>query len=163
MVALRLVRLIETQSDRITRNLIRKIQTSPRTGDMQKVPELELLNGMRELLQHLSEWLLTKTDADIETLYRELGGRWATRGVALAHSCWAVVATKEYLWDFLQNQGFLRSPIELYGEIELLWLLDHFFDRALCSLVEGYTQNEFSEGPAGGSPRRRYREATLPT
>lgn len=34
--------------------------------------------------------------------------------------------TQEYLWGFLQKQGFVRSPIELYGEMELLWLLDQF-------------------------------------
>jgi hypothetical protein len=33
--------------------------------------------------------------------------------------------TKEYLWEFLQKQGFLRSPVELYGEMELLWALLH--------------------------------------
>ena len=48
--------------------------------------------------------------------------------------------TKEYLWDFLQRQGFLQSPIELYGEMELLRLLDQFFDHALCYASEGFEQ-----------------------
>jgi hypothetical protein len=34
----------------------------------------------------------------------------------------------------------MGSPIEIYGEMELLRLLDQFFDRALCFATEGYEQ-----------------------
>jgi len=44
------------------------------------------------------------------------------------------------LWEFLQRQGVMCSPIEIYGEMELLRLLDRFFDRALCFAAEGYEQ-----------------------
>src|SRR6202008_2579652 len=33
------------------------------------------------------------------------------------------------------------SPIELYGEIEPLWLMSEFFDLALCCIAEGYGQS----------------------
>src|SRR6266581_3906928 len=54
---------------------------------------------------------------------------------------------QEHLWEFLQRQGFLRSPVEIYGELELLRLLDQFFDRALCYATEGYEQH--SQLPSG--------------
>jgi hypothetical protein len=38
------------------------------------------------------------------------------------------------------RQGFTPSPVEIYGEMELLRLLDQFFDRALCFAAEGYEQ-----------------------
>jgi hypothetical protein len=147
MVALRLIRLIEAHSDEMSRNLAIRIRSSARAKEMQKVSEPELVTGLLELLHHLSEWLLTKTEADIEKRYNEMGARRATLGVSLADSCWAVTITKEYLWDFLQKQGFLRNPIELYGEMELLSLLNQFFDRALCYMVEGYEQSTRSLGP----------------
>jgi hypothetical protein len=34
----------------------------------------------------------------------------------------------------------MGSPIEIYGEMELLRLPDQFFDRALCFATEGYEQ-----------------------
>ena len=141
MVALRLIRLIETHCNEISQTLAAKIKSSARTSDMQKVSEPELLASLHELLQHLSEWLLTKTEGDIEKRYNEMGARRAVLGVPLAESCWAVTMTKEYLWEFLQKQGFLRNPIELYGEMELLSLLNQFFDRALCYMVQGYEQS----------------------
>jgi hypothetical protein len=51
-----------------------------------------------------------------------------------------------HIWDFLQRQGFLRSPMELYGELELLRLLDQFFDRALYFVTQGYEQAHAFEG-----------------
>jgi hypothetical protein len=156
MVALRLIRLIESHSDEIAHTLAARIRTSPKTIQLQKVPEPELLNGLQELLQHMSEWLLSKTEPDIENRYRQLAARRAAEGIALADSCWAVVMTKEYLWDFLQKQGFLRNPIELYGEMELLSLLDQFFDRALCYMAEGYAQSKMA--PVMAEPRKKQRE-----
>jgi hypothetical protein len=46
--------------------------------------------------------------------------------------------TKEHIWDFLEREGFMRGPLEIYGEMELLRLLDQFFDRAMCYCAEGY-------------------------
>jgi hypothetical protein len=48
--------------------------------------------------------------------------------------------TKEHVWSFLQREGFLRGALEIYGELELLRLLDQFFDRAICYCAEGYEQ-----------------------
>jgi hypothetical protein len=63
------------------------------------------------------------------------------------------VLTKEHLWEFLQRQGFMNSPVELYGEMELLRLLDQFFDRALCFASEGYEQ--YSQWQNGSEDRTR--------
>lgn len=138
MVGLRLVHLVENHSDEVVENLIAKIQHSPRTRDMRKVPPEELRARLYEILRHLSEWLLTKTDREIEKRYLEVGARRAAQGVSLAAFCWAIVLAKEHLWEFLNRQALTHSPVELYGEMELLRLLDQFFDRALYYATEGY-------------------------
>jgi hypothetical protein len=65
--------------------------------------------------------------------------------------------TKEHLWEFLQREGLIRGPVEIYGEMELLRLLDQFFDRALCSATEGYEQyiQQHVTSSAGLSPTER--------
>jgi hypothetical protein len=138
MIALRLVRLIERHSDELTSELLQKFETSPHTADLRKVPPDELRQRIQEIFLHLSEWLLTKTGHDIEERYFEIGERRASQGVALPDYCWAMIMTKEHLWEFLQRQGFMRGPVEIYGEMELLRLLDQFFDRGLCYATEGY-------------------------
>jgi hypothetical protein len=154
MLALRLIRLIEEHCDQIATAVAARVQSSPHASQMQKVGEPELTAGLQELLQHLSEWLLTKTEADIEKRYMAIADRRAKQGVPFSDCCWATIITKEYLWDYLQKQGFLRNPIELYGEMELLSLLDQFFDRAICYMAEGYQQS----APAGKEARKKQAE-----
>ena len=138
MIALRLVRLIENHSDELVDGLLAKVERSSRTAGLRKVPPYELRDRLYEILNHLSEWLLTKTDHDIAVRYRELGARRASQGVPMGDFCWAILLTKEHLWEFLNRQAFTHSPIELYGEMELLRILDQFFDRAVCYATEGY-------------------------
>jgi hypothetical protein len=138
MIALSLVRVIERHSHELALELVAKLAASPLTSDMRKVPIEELRRGNEEIFRHLSDWLLAKSGDDIEKRYLEIGERRASQGVALSDFCWAIAVTKEHLWEFLERQGFKRGPVEIYGEMELLRLLDRFFDRALCFATEGY-------------------------
>lgn len=74
MITLTLVRVIERHSTEFATELVTKLGTSPRTTDLRKVPVDELRRQIEEILQHLSEWLLTKTGDDIEQRFLELGG-----------------------------------------------------------------------------------------
>jgi hypothetical protein len=142
MIALRLVRLIEDHSDELAEGLLKKFRESPRTQDFSRVPSQELRERVHEILRHLGEWLVYTKEKDIETRYREIGARRAAQQVSLSDYCWAIVLTKEHIWEFLQRQGFLQGPLEIYGELELLRLLDQFFDRALYYVTEGYEHAE---------------------
>jgi hypothetical protein len=147
MIALRLVRLIESHADDLSDSLIERLFNSPRAADMRKVPTAELRARIHEVLHHLSEWLLTKTDDEIERRYIEVGRQRAQQGVSLTDFCWTMVITKEHLWDFLQAQAFLRNPVEIYGEMELLRFMGQFFDRALYYAAEGFEQHLVSQAP----------------
>jgi hypothetical protein len=154
MVALRLVRLIEEHSDQIATSLATKIHKWPQMMqimDAQEAPRFGLRVFIRDLFEHMTEWLLDNSKKEIEAHYREMGARFAQKEVAPAQACWVVVITKEYLWKFLQEEA-LPSPIELYGEIELLWALSQFFDRVLCCIVEGYGQSGSQRRPKPKCP-----------
>src|ERR1700728_1331361 len=140
MIALRLVPLIEHHSDELAAELVLKLETSSRTADLRKVPIDELRRRLQEILRHLSEWLLTKTGHDVERRYFEIGERRASQGVALSDFCWSIVLVKEHLWEFLQRQGSMHGPVEIYGEMELLRLLGQCCDRGLGFATEGYEQ-----------------------
>jgi hypothetical protein len=140
MIALRMVRLIENHSDELTAALLSKFRTSSHTVGLDKVPPGELRQRAGEILLNLSDWLLNKTEADVEQRYREIGARRALQGVALSDLCWSIVITKEHLWGFLQSRGLLNSVVDIYGQLELLRMLDQFFDRAVCFATEGYSR-----------------------
>jgi hypothetical protein len=145
MIALRLVRLIEDHSDELAEGLLKKFHNSPLTKDFAKVPGHELRERVYEILHNLGDWLLYKKEGDVQRRYRELGARRAAQDVSISDYCWAIVLTKEHLWDFLEKQGMLRGPLEIYGEMELLRLMDQFFDRALCYATEGYKKTRVTD------------------
>jgi hypothetical protein len=162
MIAVRLVRLIEQHSDELTDGLLQKFQSSVRTTDLRRVPIQELRSRSHEILRNLSDWLLSKSDAEVERRYREIGALRAAQNVSLAHVCWGIFLTKEHVWNFLQREGFLRGPLEIFGELELLRLLDQFFDRAICYCVEGYEDAKLERVTALPASRRSLPAATTP-
>jgi hypothetical protein len=147
-----LVHLIETHSDEIAKILATTIKPSAQMMEVQGAPKFELLLiVVRDLLQQLREWLLNNRKTEIEAHYRETGAWLAGQEVAAAEACRIVVVTKEHLWRYLQEQA-LPNPVELYGEMELLWILSQFFDRALCCIVEGYGQSGYKSRPQSKHP-----------
>ncbi len=138
MLGTRLVRLIESHSDRLAEGLMRKLRQSDRTSGFRQVPEEELRAGAQDIYRNLGDWLVTKTESDIEVRYTQIGARRAEQGVPVQQFLWAMLLSKEHLWAFLQREGLAEGPVELFGELELLQLLDQFFDRALYYAVVGY-------------------------
>jgi hypothetical protein len=152
MLAIRLVELIEKHSERLSRELSEKVWNSPRCSDLHKVPSAELEARTHEIYRNLSDWLLNKTEAELEQRYTELGARRCEQVVAYSHFLWAVTATKEHLRIFVQREGLSDTAMELHGELELLFLLGKFFDRALYYAAVGY---ERERERIGGRQKRR--------
>ena len=141
MLAVRLVRLIESHSEQLAHGLLEKVWNSPKCSDLRKVPAAELEARTHEIYHNLSDWLTNKTEADVERRYTEIGAARAAQGVAFSHFVWAITATREHVRSFLQREGFVDSAVELHGQLELLHLLDQFFDRALYYAAVGYERD----------------------
>jgi hypothetical protein len=133
-----LVRLIERHADDLAEGLMKKLRNSERTMEFRKVPQEELKHAAREVYNNLGDWLLTKTESDIEIRYTQLGARRSSQGVPITQLVWAILLSKEHLFGFLQREAFAEGPVQLYGELELVQLLDQFFDRAAYYSVVGY-------------------------
>ena len=138
MIALRLVHLIETHSEELAETLTHRLLTSERTQSLRAVPASELHQRCHEVYRNLSDWILSKTEGEIESIYGRLGARRAQQGVDLASLTWALMLTKENLVDFLAREGMHGTAESVFGELELLRSLDQFFDRAIYHAVEGF-------------------------
>ena len=138
MLAYRLVRLIENHSEALAIGLLKKVQGSEANASYQNVPPGELKQRVFEIYRHLGDWLLGKSEFDIEKRYLEIGARRAQQLVPLSQLTMAIILTKENLWEFLKNQAVLDRPTEVFGELEMLELLDKFFDTAMYYATVGY-------------------------
>jgi len=144
MIAIRLVRLIEAHCDDLARSLMEKLQTSTQLDDLHRVPREELEERVKEIYGNLCNWLLRKTERDIERLYTSIGMRRAAQGVRPSTVIFAILATKEHLWEFLEREGLVDRPLELFQEIELLLRVEKFFDRAVYYAARGFELAERS-------------------
>jgi len=138
MMLYRLVRLIEEHSPALAACLLVRVQNSEATPDYKNVPPEELKERVYEIYRHLGDWLMTKDELDLELRYSQIGSRRASQGVPLSQLLWAIVLTKENLWEYVKKESILQRPVEVFGELEMLQLLDQFFDRACYYAATGY-------------------------
>ena len=134
MFSYRLVRLIETHADALAAGLQERVQASPYVTHFRDLSAQELRERVYEIYRHLGEWLLGKNELDIEHRYREIGARRAQQKVPVSEVIQAIVLTKENLWEFLKSEAPEERTVEIMGELELLQMLEMFFDRGdlLC-------------------------------
>lgn len=138
MILYRLVRLIETHSEALATCLLDRVQNSEITADYAAVPPQELKERVAEIYRHLGDWLMHKDEPELKARYFRIGARRAQQGVPFSQVAWAIVLTKDNLWAFLKTESTPDRPVEVFGELEMLQLLDHFFDRAIYYAAVGY-------------------------
>jgi hypothetical protein len=155
MLGIRLVRLIERHSEALSRGLVEEIRKSDRTSDFQKIPAKDLRLAGSEVYRNLGEWLLQKTESDIERRFRAAALRRAKEGIRLHQFVWALMLTRDHLWRFLRQQAFADNIVELHGEMELQRLLNQFFDRAIYYAILGYEEADRESERRGDLERAR--------
>ncbi|MFZ0733474.1 MAG: hypothetical protein WAM79_14195 [Candidatus Sulfotelmatobacter sp.] len=149
MFSYRLVRLIESHADALAAGLEEKVQANTQIIHFRELPAHELRERVYEIYRHLGEWLLGKNELDIEHRYRELGMRRALQAVPLSEVVQAIVLTKENLWEFLKSEAVMDRAVEIMGELELLQMLEMFFDRAIYYAAVGYEEEVARESREG--------------
>jgi hypothetical protein len=153
MLSYRLVRLIESHAGALAEGLEQKVKASVQVTHFRDISAQEMRERVYEIYRHLGEWLLGKNELDIEQRYREIGARRAQQKVPLSEVVQAIVLVKENLWEFLKSEAVAESAVEILGELELLQMLEMFFDRAIYYVVVGYEQE--IAGPARGQDALR--------
>jgi len=119
MVALKLVRLIERHSEELVQGLAEQIRTSERMCSFRNIPPADLELAAAEVYRNLGEWLLQKTEEDIERRFGAIAARRAAEQISLHQFVWALIVSRDHLWRFLQREAFACNVVELYGELRV--------------------------------------------
>jgi hypothetical protein len=161
MLAMRLVRLIEAHSDNLSRGLAEQIRKSERASDFRKIPTEDLRLAATEVYRNLGEWLLQKTERDIAERFRAVATRRAAEGIGLHQFVWALMLSRDHLWHFLRRESFADNVVAMHGEMELLTLLNQFFDRAIYHAIVGYAEAAEAEVKEAKSELQRARDLAI--
>lgn len=140
MLRHKLIRLIESHSHELANELLTRVRQSAHLASFSKVPENELQQRVYEIYSHLGQWLLAKTESDIERQYSEIGARRFRQGVQLSELLWAIILTKDNLWDFLSRESWPGFEIEVLAEHNVFLMIDQFFNRAMYYAARGFEQ-----------------------
>jgi hypothetical protein len=146
MRAPKLVQHFKDNSDSMSERLLEKIRNSPGCRDlMLRVPAEEHKRYALDVYRDLAEWLASETNSVVESRYVELGARRAQQGVPFNQLFWAVCITREYLWEYIQQECLLDEPVEFWGGMGLLRSLTQFFDRAVYAALVAYQKSGASD------------------
>ena len=139
MRAPKLVQHLRANADSMSERLLEKIRNSRRCSELLlRLPAEEHKRYAVDVYRDLVEWLASEADSLIQERYVELGRHRAQQGVPFSHLFWAVCITREYLWEYIQQECLLDEPVEFWGGVMLLRSLNQFFDRALYFALLGY-------------------------
>jgi hypothetical protein len=138
ILAHRLMKLIETHAEALTESLDARIAGSERCADYRRVSSEELKTLVGAIYGQLGQWLVTRTEEEIERRYTMIGTRRAEQCVPVSQLLWCIVLVKENLWDYLKNMETLEDTSQIFGELELMQMVDQFFDRAMYYAVRGH-------------------------
>jgi hypothetical protein len=139
MFAFKLIQLIEMRAEPLSEGLMRKLKKNDRCIELlRRVSSDELRSRSHEIYRNLNDWLRNTTESEIEERYIGLGMKRAQQGVPYSDFLWAVSATKEHLWEFMQAEGLFAEPVDMFGGMDLLHSLDRFFDCILYFAAVGY-------------------------
>jgi hypothetical protein len=134
------MRLIETHANALAETLDARITSSDRCKDYNRVTSGELKTLVAGIYGQLGQWLLTKTEEDIERRYTMIGIRRAEQSVPVSQLVWCIALVKENLWEYLRRDENLADTAQIFGELELMQMVEQFFDRATYFAVRGHEQ-----------------------
>ncbi len=141
-----LIELIESHAEQLNVSLVAKLRTDPKTAQYRDLSEEELGRRTGDVFQHLGLWLTEMSDDRIRERYRKLGRERRREGIPLSQVVAALTLSRNHLWNYIKNEGFFETALELHQEIEFVDLILRFFDRAAYYTAVGYEEAAESVG-----------------
>ncbi len=139
MLSFKLIELIETHSDQIIGRVVRQIRRNGNTVEMSKLPEADLRERARDILMHIGTWLVSRED-ELASRYERLGRQRCEEGVPLHEIVQGLHIIKEQMIEYVRDQGYGQTPLELYAEEELYRGANRIFDTMVFYVIRGYEQ-----------------------
>jgi hypothetical protein len=140
MLSSRLIHLIEGHWDSLTDRLIRQIRSDARLRHIGSLPDGELREKAREILQHLGDWLTASDEEQVAGRFERAGRVRFEDGIPLHEVVLAYIRIKDRTLEFIRDRGIGPDMVELYAEEEFEMHLGRFFDSLIYHLVRGYEE-----------------------
>lgn len=138
MLSARLLDRIETHWDKIADAVVFSAHADERFAHYRALEDEELRTRARDLIANLRLWLTGKDDTELEERYRRLGSIRMGQGFPLHEIVGIVQLIERKTLDYVRDANSASNAVELYGELEMIRVLNRYFQIVQLSLVEGF-------------------------
>jgi hypothetical protein len=138
MISVKLIRQIEDHWESIAARALRRIRSCADLPQLKAMPESDLHIISQRTLQNLSHWLHNNPDKEIAARYEELGRQRFKDGMMLCEAVRGLQLVKDSTLDYINDESFTSTSMEMLAEEELELQLGRFFDLLVFHLVRGY-------------------------
>ncbi len=138
-LSINLVRLIESNSDKLTKRVISDLKKHPGTKTYRTYDDDQLYKRTSDVYRNFGKWMSTATTLDdIKRDYIVLGKQRRREGFALSEVIQALIIIRRHIWLLVDSEGYLDTPLDLRMALDLINRSVLFFDRAIYFTVCGY-------------------------
>lgn len=137
MLANKLIQLAEDHWQAIAEGAMRRIRQEDDLLHMAKLPDSELRDWARSILKSLESWAGNQ-DKKLANRYEKLGRQRFEQAIPLHEAIRALHILKFTMIEYVRNEGFGRTTLEVYSEEELEHRVTLFFDWLLYHIARGY-------------------------
>jgi hypothetical protein len=138
MVSPKLIQQIEDHWEAIAARALRRVRSCADLPRLKDMPESDLQLISQRTLHNLSHWLHNNPDKEIASRYEEVGRQRFKDGMPLCEAVRGIQLMKDSTLDYIRDQGFASTSVQIFAEEELVVQLGRFWDLLIFHLVKGY-------------------------
>ena len=149
IVATKLIRIIEKNSDVIAEKWVDEVTTSPYTRSYWNASREDMQERAASICQRIGYFLGKQLPRErLAAFYRRVGQARRAQGYEVEEVVMALLLLKRQIWLFVMQEGFLNIGLELYQGLELNNRVVLYFDRAIYFVAQAYSEEDQKEAAA---------------
>lgn len=142
MISAKLVKMIEDHAEQLAQELVNDIKTNLQTRSYHQFSSKEIHRRVYDVYRNLSDWLIDKTESEIQQSYMALGKERFEEKIPISQVIFSLVLTRNHLVKYVKKHGLADTALEFFMELELLFLVTKFYDKAIYYTVCGYEEQQ---------------------
>lgn len=146
ILASRLVKIIEKNSDTIAERWVEDVTTLQYTRSYWNAPSEDLQERAASVCRRMGYFLDRRLPRErMAAFYRRLGKTRRSEGHPVEEVVMALLLLKRHIWLFVLQEGLLTTNLELYQALELNNRVVLYFDRAIYYVTQAYSEEDDRE------------------
>ncbi len=146
ILASKLVKIIEKNSDIIADRWVEEVLTLPYTRSYWSDDPEELHERAASVCRRMGYFLGRRLPKEkLASFYRQTGKARRQSGYPVEEVVMALLLLKRHIWLFVLQEGLLTTNLELYQALELNNRVVLYFDRAIYFVTRAYSEADAEE------------------